>query len=115
MQTLEGKTLRIEWERTGGFAGIRMAAAIDSESLSLEEAGRLRELVEAAGFFDLPDKIGDRDAGGADRFLYTVAAETEGLRHTVHTTEAAAPPALRALIQWLTNMARKAGRSGGSR
>lgn len=114
MQTLEGKTLRVELERTGGFAGMRMAATIDSESLSREEAGRLRELVEAAGFFNLPEKIDNPDAAGADRFLYTVAVETEGLRHTVHTSEAAAPPALRLLIQWLTKVARKGRRSGGS-
>ena len=106
--------MRVEWERTGGFAGIRMAATIDSESLSREDASQLRELVEAAGFFDLPEKIGGPDAGGADRFLYTIVVETEGLRHTVHTSEAAAPPALRSLIQWLTNVARKARRGGGS-
>jgi hypothetical protein len=114
MQTLEGKALRVKLERTGGIAGMRMAATIDSESLSHEEASRLRELVEAAGFFNLPEKIGDPDAPGADQFLYTVAVEMEGLRHTVHTGDAAAPPALRLLIRWLTNVARKGRRSGGS-
>ena len=113
-QTLVGKTLHVEWERTGGIAGMRMAATIDSDSLSREEVDQLRVLVEAAGFFDLPEKIGGPDAGGADRFLYTVAVETDGLRHTVHTSEAAAPPPLRSLIQWLTSAARKERRRSGT-
>ena len=111
-QTIVGKTLHVEWERTGGFAGIRMAATVDTESLSREDADQLRALVEAAGFFDLLETIGGPEAGGADRFLYTVVVETEGVRHTVHTSEAAAPPALRSLIRWLTNVARR-GRQGG--
>lgn len=114
METLEGKTLRVEWERSGGFAGMRMAATLDSESLSPEDADELRDLVEAAGFFELPEQIGGPDEGGADRFLYTVAVATDSRRHSVHTSEAAAPPALRSLIQWLTKAARKGGGSGGS-
>lgn len=111
VQTLERKTLQVKWERTGGFAGMRMAATIDSESLSEEEARRLSELVDAADFFELPEEIGTL-AGGADRFLYTLTVEMEGRRHTVHTGEAAAPPGLRALIRWLSIAARK-GRQGG--
>ncbi|MFQ5916035.1 MAG: protealysin inhibitor emfourin [Nitrospinota bacterium] len=113
VQALEGKTLRVQWERTGGFAGMRMAATIDSEALSQEEARRLRELVEAAGFFELPEEIAG-PAEGADRFLYTLTVEMEGRRHTVRTSEAAAPPGLRSLIRWLTNAARKGRRSGGA-
>ena len=105
VQTLERKTLKVQWERTGGFAGMRMAGSIDSGSLSDEEARRLRELVEAAGFFELPEELAG-PGGGADRFLYTLTVEMDGRRHTVRTAEAAAPAALRSLIRWLTNAAR---------
>jgi len=111
VQTIERKTLRVDWERTGGFAGMRMAATMDSESLSEGEADRLRELVEAAGFFELPEEM--VGPGGADRFLYTLTVEMEGRRHTVHTSEAAAPPGLRSLIRWLTIAARKGRQKGG--
>ena len=105
VQILERKTLKVQWERTGGFAGMRMASSIDSGSLSEEEARRLHELVEAAGFFELPEEL-TGPAGGADRFLYTLTVEMDGRRHTVRTAEAAAPAALRSLIRWLTNAAR---------
>ena len=65
----------------------------------------LRELVEAAGFFELPEELAG-PGGGADRFLYTLTVEMDGRRHTVRTAEAAAPAALRSLIRWLTNTAR---------
>ncbi|MCH8197052.1 MAG: hypothetical protein IH904_03115 [Proteobacteria bacterium] len=97
--------MKIQWERTGGFAGMRMEGSIDSESLSDEEARRLHELVEAAGFFALPEEFAG-PAGGADRFLYTLTVEMDGRRHTVRTGEAAAPAALISLIGWLTNAAR---------
>ncbi len=113
VQTVESKSLQVQWERTGGFAGMRTAATIDSESLSQEEARRLRELVEAAGFFELPEEIADpAEGGGADRFLYMLTVEMEGRRHTVRTSETAAPPRLRSLIRWLTTAARKARQSG---
>ncbi len=106
--------MRIQWERTGGFAGMHMAATIDSESLSREDARQLRELIEAAGFFELPEEMaGPAGLGGADRFLYTLTVEMEGRRHTIHTSEAAAPPEVRSLILWLTRAARQAKRSGG--
>ncbi len=102
--------MRIQFERTGGFAGMRLAVTIDSEALSQEEAIRLRELVDAAGFFELPEEI-TTPTPGADRFLYTLTVEVEGRRHTVRTSDAAAPAALRSLIDWLTKAAREAHKS----
>ena len=99
--------MRIQLERTGGVAGVRMAATIDSESLPEEEARQLGEVVDGAGFFDLPTEIAG-SAPGADRFLYTLTVETEGRRHTVHAGETAASPELRSLSQWLTNSIRTA-------
>jgi len=36
--------MRIQFERTGGFAGMRVATTIDMESLSADEARELREM-----------------------------------------------------------------------
>ena len=103
-------TMQVQFERTGGFAGMRLSAMINSESLSQEEARRLRELVDAAGFFELPREIIGPEQG-TDRFLYTLTVEVQGRRHTVQTSEAAAPAALRSLINWLTKVARRQQRS----
>jgi hypothetical protein len=99
--------MRVQFERSGGFAGMRQATTVDTETLPPEEGRQLQALVEAAGFFQLPGEI-TGSPGGFDRFFYTLTVETEGKRHTVRTGEAAAPASLRTLIDWLTKAARKA-------
>ena len=97
--------MRISFERTGGFAGIRLATTVDSAALSPEEAAQLRTLVDNAKFFSLPARI-KTTASGADRFQYTVTVETLDQRHTVVVDESAAPPELRPLLNWLTTTAK---------
>jgi hypothetical protein len=98
--------MRIDFERTGGFAGVRLTATIDSDTLSPEEADNVREMVDAANFFNLPPKIAAREQG-VDRFQYRVTVESEGRRHSVDIQEAAIPPPVRPLLQWLSAAARK--------
>jgi len=50
-----------------GFAGMRLTAAIDSDTLSPDDAAALRDLIHAASFFDLPAKS-RKSPSGADRF-----------------------------------------------
>ena len=96
--------MRIEFERTGGFAGMRMAAIVQTESLSPDEARELHTMVETVRFFDLPAVIAS-PARGADRFVYTLTVEAETRRHTIEVGEAAVPEALQPLLQRLTAMA----------
>ena len=103
--------MQIEFERTGGFAGMRMAAKVDSNSLSREDTDQLRKLVDEASFFKLPTDL-TGPVQGADRYLYAVTVEVEGRRHTVRTSDASAPATLRPLLEWLTNAARKARGAG---
>ncbi len=98
--------MKIEFERTGGFAGLTLKKVIDSDKLPPEEANKLNQLVEASDFFKLPESIA-ASGPGADRFQYTVTISASGKKHTVDVDEAAAPPNLRPLIQWLTTTARK--------
>lgn len=97
--------MRIHFERTGGFAGMLMTTTVDTDSLSSEVARELRDMVHAAAFFDLSAAY-TTTAPGADRFQYKLTVEDEGQRHTVEVSEAAAPEALRPLLQRLTAMAR---------
>lgn len=106
--------MRISFERSGGLAGMRLTAAIDSDTLTEAEASELKRLVDQAGFFDLSAGPGPAGPGGsgADQFVYRVTVETAGRRHTVETTDAAAPPALQPLLAWLNQAARRSRRGG---
>ena len=99
--------MRIYFERTGGFGGMRLAATIDTATLPADQAGALQGAVEAAHFFDLPAQI-PAPPQVADQFLYHVTIEAEGKRHTVDAGEASASPALQELLQQLTLLARGA-------
>jgi hypothetical protein len=99
--------MRIDYERTGGFAGIRLAATIDTANLSTEQAKALQDSIAAAHFFDLPAQI-PAPPQVADQFHYHVTIEDRGKRHTVDVGEASASPALQALLQQLTLLARSA-------
>lgn len=96
--------VKVQFERSGGFTGTKRAITVDSQSLSPREARELRERVDRADYFNLPPEIIGQK--GADQFLYTLTVESEGRRHTVRTTDAAAPEGLRPLIEWLTTQAR---------
>jgi hypothetical protein len=97
--------MRIDFERTGGFAGMRVTVTVNIESLSPEDAQDLREMVDGAEFFDLPEVI-TTPAPGADRFHYKLTVEDEEREHTVEMGEAAMPETLQPLIQRLTEVAR---------
>jgi len=101
--------MKVNFERSGGFAGLRLSATVDTEKLSPEEAQELEEMVRAARFFDLPAKISS-ESPGADRFRYKLTVEAEGRRHTVELGEAAASEQLRTLLRRLTALARSAPR-----
>ena len=97
--------MRIQFERSGGFAGMRLAATIDTAKLPAEQAGALQGSITAARFFDLPAKI-PAPPHAADQFQYIVTIEGEGQRHTVDVGEGSASPELQSLLQQLTQLAR---------
>lgn len=104
--------MRITFLRTGGFAGMRLSSTIDTLALPGDEARVLEELVETAGFFDLPGTM-PAPAGGADRFLYHIAIEAPAgqkpaRQHTVDVSEAALTQELQPLIDRLMVLARTA-------
>lgn len=102
--------MRIEFERTGGVTGLRVACRIASDTLLDSDAQELTRLVEGSRFFDLPGRIEEADSHG-DRFGYVIAIDDGSRSHTVHVSEAAAPAALRPLIGWLTAAARRRDRT----
>ena len=98
--------MRIEFTRSGGFAGLSVRLALESAELPAGEREALEALIHQAGFFELPDRL---LSPAADAFQYDLAIEREGLRHAVRLDERGAPEAVRPLLQRLTELAR-AGR-----
>jgi hypothetical protein len=90
----------IQFERTGGFAGMRKAVTLNTESLPQEEGRKLKEMIDVAGFFDLPAKF-PLPKKGADFFQYSITVESEGKKHTIEVSDPAVPATLRPLIQYL--------------
>jgi hypothetical protein len=97
--------MRIEFERSGGFAGMQLAVSVDTRDLAPRDAELLESAVEAAGFSQLPRRLVSA-APGADRFQYNLLVEEGGRRHEVQAGEAAIPDALRPLIEHMSKLAR---------
>jgi hypothetical protein len=97
--------MRIEFERSGGFMGLTQAVIVDTAAMEPHEADELTAMVETANFFELPELMTAASAG-SDRFQYRLTIEASELKHTVVTTEMAAPEALQPLLQRLNMLAR---------
>jgi len=84
--------------RSGGVSGIVSRMSLNSAELAPEKAGRLRELLDKCGFFQLPAKIGTPQP---DHYQYRLAVEADGRRHEVTAIGPSMPDGLRELIQWI--------------
>jgi len=102
--------MRIHFERSGGFMGMRIAGTVDTDSLPTEDALDLRQMVDAARFFDLPASF-PASATGADQFQYKLVVEDEERQHTVEMTDVTSPDELRPLLRRLTILTRSKGSS----
>lgn len=96
--------MHIEFVRSGGFAGIRLAASIDTQNLPAEQATTLDKLIADSDFFDLPEQI-KPPTPGPDRFEYEVGISSAGQTHSVNVSEAVIPDRLRPLLDLLTTIA----------
>ena len=99
--------MQIHLERSGGFAGLRLIHDIDSTTLSPEQQAELNNLIEQSHLFELPPVLRAEHAG-ADRFQYKLRVKGDSHEHSVELDEAAMPPNLRPLINWVMASKRKA-------
>ena len=96
--------MRIIFERTGGFMGLKSSLTIDLDDLPLDQAATLRRLLDEAHFFTLTENPPTRP--NPDGFQYTITVESETAKHTIHTNDTSAPEELRPLLQELSKRAR---------
>lgn len=96
--------MHIQFTRTGGFAGMRLTTDVDTAQLPSEQASMLDKLITDAGFFELPEKLLP-DSPAPDRFEYQLTVDAPQQTHSVVVSDAAAPPSLRPLLNYLTTLA----------
>jgi hypothetical protein len=99
------KVERIQFERTGGFAGTRFAADFKPDDLPDEQSSELFHLLDELDFDELPEEL-PGDSAVPDGFTYSITVETNRKTHTVVTGEASAPEKMQELLQLLTRIAR---------
>lgn len=98
------KVERIQFERTGGFAGIRFAADFKPEDLPDEQSKELFDLLDDLDFDELPEQMMDENT--PDSFTYSITVKTKRKSHTVVTGDASAPEKMQELLQLLNRIAR---------
>jgi hypothetical protein len=96
---------RIKFERTGGFAGIRLAADVNVDALPEEQSHTISELLHQMDFQELPANMMDK-SNMPDQFTYTITVQTKKWEHTVVTGESSAPEKMQELIELLNRLAR---------
>jgi len=96
--------MKINFERSGGFAGVKLVFSLDSDSLPADDAAVLKKLVEDVDFFHLPEP----GAGGGqpDGFQYAITVEQEGQQRTLRVSENMLSEKLRPLVNDLSMRAR---------
>ncbi len=95
---------RIKYERTGGFAGMRIATDLKADDLSEEYSNQISELLDDLDFNELPERM--VDSARPDQFTYVITVETAKWEHTVVTGDASAPAKMQELLQLLDRLAR---------
>lgn len=98
------KVERIQFERTGGFAGIRFAADFKPDDLPQEQSKELFNLLDDLDFDELPERLINDEV--ADGFTYSITIETGTKAHTVVTGDSSATERMQELLQLLTRIAR---------
>ena len=96
---------RIKFERTGGFAGMRIARDLKLDDLSDEQAHTLLELLDDLDFGELPEQMMDTESM-PDQFTYVITVKKKNGEHTVVTGDTSAPEKMQELLQLLNRLAR---------
>ncbi|GHO86499.1 protealysin inhibitor emfourin [Dictyobacter formicarum] len=95
--------MRIQVRIEGGFAqlpGLSTPRTLDSATLSAQNANEMRQLVQAANFFELP-AVQDKPARGADYRTYHITVEDNGRSHTLQVSDPIRDPQLQALLSFV--------------
>jgi hypothetical protein len=101
------ETLRIEFERSGGFTGIPVRVNLQGGTLDRDELREIRRLIDRAGFFTLAWQEHENFRQGPDQFFYRISVTLADQVRSVSIFEQQVPEALRPLIRFLVVKARE--------
>jgi hypothetical protein len=96
--------MQVQLQIDGGFAfmpGLSKPTTIGSETLSSQEIDKLRQLLDAVHFFELPPVINTPKPGAADYRRYTITVDDGSKHHKVQMTDPIQDPNLQALLTFL--------------
>jgi len=97
--------MQVSFERSGGVIGAPIGLNLDSTNLPPDQAAQLRQLIEAADFFNLPTALPSTPQ--PDRFQYRLTVQDGNRQHQITVGEAAVPSLLRPLLDWLMDAIRR--------
>jgi hypothetical protein len=97
--------LRIDFERTGGFAGLSMGTSVEVSELPPEEARELQHLVES---LEHSGASASPPPGKPDRFQYEVTVTRGKERRSYRLAEQELSTEARELVKRLVDRARAA-------
>jgi hypothetical protein len=89
--------IRIEVDRSGGFADRAVHAAIDTGTLPADQAKQISDLVDRVDFAALAEP-GRRHATRPDRFQYDLTVRLGASTHRLSLPESALPAELKELL-----------------
>ena len=100
---METPGLRIDFARSGGFAGLTFQTSVDAAELMPEEQAEVDRLVSAVEAADVPEST----EPGVDRFQYdlTITRGSDSKHLTVGEKDLT--PELKALSDWLLERAKR--------
>jgi hypothetical protein len=91
--------VKIDFTRSGGVAGVILAASLETADLAADDAIGLGRLLE-----ELP-RLPAREGQGADQFSYRLEVDVGGRRQAWTFSESQVPPELRPALSRLAQLA----------
>ena len=96
--------MRIIFDRTGGFAGLKISMDLELSNLDAAQAENLLDLIKATDFFNVPEP--ENSLGFQDGFQYSITIKGEEKERTIHANDRSMTDWLRPMIDELTRIAR---------
>jgi hypothetical protein len=99
--------MRINYERSGGFANIQLSCHLNTESMPQDQAEELLKLVESSRVFDIQqnDVTPVEGGGPPDVFSYRLSLLEGDRQKTLSFNDVTAPASLRPLLVVLQRIA----------
>ena len=98
--------MRIDFQRSGGFAGLKLRLSLDVNTLPDEQAKAIRRMIDEANFLTI-DEVLPGAPNVRDEYQYQITVITENIQHSIQAAESSMPESLRPFVEELTRLARE--------